>query len=96
MRLVLILTSILFSAQSFAFGVDSCEREVAAKILTIKEVDIKLEKLASLTEDRSRINTRAEIRAINSENTIYFHAHQMAETVCDGLNPIKKLPREDE
>jgi hypothetical protein len=90
------ILTLLVSFQSFATGGAGCERKVAAKILTIKEVDGRLEHLAAISDNRGRIPSREEVRALDKENSIYFHAYQMAETVCDRQGIIEKLPREDE
>lgn len=96
MRALAIILITIFASQSFAAKKAGCERRVAAKILNINEVDRRLERLSSISDSMGKVPTREEVRAMDRENSIYFHAYQMAESVCDGFDPSKKLPREDD
>jgi hypothetical protein len=96
MRALAIIFMTLITTQAFAAQNAGCERRVAAKILNINEVDRRLERLSAVSDAMGKVPTRDEVRALDRENSIYFHAYQMAESVCDGFDPIKKLPREDD
>ncbi len=96
MRVTTIIILSLLSITASAGNRARCERNVAAKILTINEVDQRLEGLSRISNSVGKIPTKEEVIAVDRENSIYFHAYQMAESVCTGVNPTKKLPPEDD
>lgn len=69
---------------TFANSKSKCEREVAAKVLMLKEVDRGLESIEAELEHKNNNHERVAGK-IESKNSIYFYTYQLAEQICKNV-----------
>lgn len=83
----LILCTLLgvLSFSTFAQSSSKCEREVAAKVLMLKEIDKGLESIDTELEIKNNNQERIAGK-IESKNSIYFYTYQLAEQICKNID----------